>query len=208
MKLQMLALGLAVAAFSAVAATDGVEAAPAEGKQAERGVAIEDLEARAARRFARADADDDGRITPEEFAAVEPNRRGRRGGDGDRGKRRGDGPRHGPGFGGAFGDAALGDAAFDAADADGDGKLTREELREMRRVARDTMRERMRERMFARIDANGDGALDAGEFPPDMQRLRALDADGDGRLTRAEMREGRKHRGEGRRHGKRAEAEG
>ena len=203
MKLQMLALGLAVAAFSAVAATDGVEAAPAEGKQAERGVAIEDLEARAARRFARADADDDGRITPEEFAAVEPGRRDRRGRDGDRGRRRGDGPRHGLGL-----DGAVGDAAFDAADADGDGKLTREELREMRRVARDTMRERMRERMFARIDANGDGALDAGEFPPDMQRLRALDADGDGRLTRAEMREGRKHRGEGRRHGKRAEVEG
>ncbi|MYE11272.1 MAG: hypothetical protein F4X99_06335, partial [Gammaproteobacteria bacterium] len=39
---------------------------------------------------------------------------------------------------------------------------------------------------------NGDGVLEAAEFAPNVERLRALDADGDGRLTRREMREGRR----------------
>ena len=76
MKLQVLSLGLAMAAFSAVGGETGVpeEATPAAAaggvpEKAERGMRIDAMEARAARRFGRVDADGDGKVTPEEFAA-------------------------------------------------------------------------------------------------------------------------------------------
>ncbi len=192
MKLRILACGLAVAAFSAGAATGAGDAAADDGAKAKRGVAIEELEARAARRFARVDADGDGRITAEEFAASRMDRRGRRDGDADGRPRRGGERRDGRRRGDRFGGSPFGERAFDAADADGDGQLSREEWRELPRAARAAARERM----FARLDANDDGGLDADEFGRDMARLKALDADGDGRLTRSEMRDGRKrHRG-------------
>ena len=193
MKLQnTLALGVALTAFSVAAATEDADADGAQARQGERGIAIEDLETRAARRFAEADADGDGRVTLEEFAAAAPPRRGRRDGDRDRRGRGGDGHRHRRHHHGH----GVDDAAFEAADVDGDGKLTREELGELRKATRAAHREERRERVFARMDDNDDGVLDASEYGPNMQRLRALDADGDGRLTRGEMREGRKrHRG-------------
>ena len=181
MMIRMFSLGLAIAAFPAAGATDAPDAD--EGAKGKRGVSIERLETRAAERFAKADADGDGRVTAEEFAAVRMDRRGRRGEDARRDGRRGDGQRDRRRSRGLFEDGA-----FDAADADGDGKLSREEWRELPRAARDAARERM----FARMDDNGDGVLEAAEFAPNVERLRALDADGDGRLTRREMREGRR----------------
>lgn len=183
MMARMLSLGVVLAAFSAAGTTDASDAAADEGAKGKRSVSIETLESRAAERFAKADADGDGRVTPEEFAAVRMDRRGRRGEDARRDGRRGDVPRdrrhpRGP----------YGEGAFDAADADGDGNLSREEWRELPRAVRAAARDRM----FARMDDNGDGVLEATEFAPNVERLRALDADGDGRLTRREMREGRR----------------
>lgn len=187
MMTRILTLGVAIAAFSAAGATDTTDAAADRSAKGKRGVSIERLESRAAERFAKADADGDGRVTPEEFAAVRIDRRGRRGEDARRDGRRGDGPgdrRRPRGPFGLFGE----DAAFDAADADGDGNLSREEWRDLPRAVRGAVRERM----FARMDDNGDGVLEAGEFSPDIERLRALDTDADGRLSRREMREGRR----------------
>ena len=179
---RILTLGVAIAAFSAAGATDTSDAGADRDAKGKRGVSIETLESRAAERFAKADADGDGRVTPEEFAAVRMDRRGR-GEDARRDGRRRDGSRDRRRSRGLFEDGA-----FDAADADGDGKLSREEWRELPRAARDAGRARM----FARMDDNGDGVLEAAEFAPNVERLRALDADGDGRLTRREMREGRR----------------
>lgn len=187
MTIRMLSLGVAIAAFSAAGATDTSDAAADEGAKGKRSVSIETLESRAAEHFAKADADGDGRVTPEEFAAVRMDRRGRRGEDARRDGRRGDGPRDRRRSRGPFGDGA-----FDAADADGDGNLSRDEWRELPRA----VAEAARERMFARMDDNGDGVLEAAEFAPNVERLRALDADGDGRLTRREMREVRRRGGD------------
>ena len=204
MKLQVLSLGLAMAAFSAVGGETGVPeaatpAAAAGGvpEKAERGMRIDAMEARAARRFGRVDADGDGKVTPEEFAAGRIGRpegrqgRGERHGDRDGDRRKGGRREHAsarrPGRGpGGFGLAD--EAVFDAADADGDGRLTKEEWRALPQAAQALFRQRM----FARLDANEDGVLEPGEFPPDIARLKALDADGDGRVTRRELRAGGK----------------
>lgn len=183
MMTRMLSLGVVIAAFSVAGGTDTSDGPADEGAKGKRSVSIESLESRAAERFAKADADGDGRVTPEEFAAVRMDRRGRRGEDARRDSRRGDGPRDRRRSRGPFGEGA-----FDAADVDGDGNLSREEWRELPRAVRAAARDRM----FARMDDNGDGVLEATEFAPNVERLRALDADGDGRLTRREMREGRR----------------
>ena len=202
MKLQVLSLGLAMAAFSAVGGETGVpeEATPAAGgvpEKAECSMPIEAMEARAARRFARVDADGDGKVTPEEFVVGRiggpegRQGRGERHGDRDGDRRKGGRREHAgarrPGRGpGGFGLAD--EAVFDAADADGDGRLTKEEWRALPHAAKALFRQRL----FARLDANEDGVLEPGEFPPGLARLKALDADGDGRVTRRELRAGGK----------------
>ena len=204
MKLQVLSLGLAVAAFSAVGGDTGVpeEATPAPAAggvpaKAERGMRIEAMEARAARRFARVDADGDGKVTPEEFAVARIGRpegrqgRGERHGHRDGDRRKGGRREHAGGRRPGRGPGGLGladEAVFDAADADGDGRLTKDEWRALPQAAQALFRQRM----FTRLDANEDGVLEPGEFPLDIARVKALDADGDGRVTRGELRAGGK----------------
>ena len=77
------------------------------------------------------------------------------------------------------------------ADADRDGVLTKEELTS-RRPARG-------DEHFARTDTNRDGALTESEVGGHWQHLVAADADGDGKVTKAELeaahQNGRLHRG-------------
>ncbi|SDD91103.1 EF-hand domain-containing protein [Belnapia rosea] len=68
------------------------------------------------------------------------------------------------------------------------------------------MIQQMRERMFSRADKDGDGSLTLDEFQPLARpaasagtgamdaTFKALDADGDGRLSSAEMAQARPHR--------------
>jgi Ca2+-binding EF-hand superfamily protein len=76
---------------------------------------------------------------------------------------------------------------FAAADTDGDGQLSQEEFARLPEVRR----ELARTQMFERLDANSDGVLDRDEFPRWWAELRAMDRDGDGLVTFAEMREHR-----------------
>ncbi len=94
-------------------------------------------------------------------------------------------------------------AMFAAADTDGDGVLSRDEMmaRAQERAAKRA--ERAVERMLDRHDADGDGALSAGE----MREARSgrmfmhADADGDGAISKAEFDEMRDRHGGGHKHG-------
>ena len=163
-------------------------------------ISVEAIEARGAEVFARGDADGDGMITPAEFAAQAPGRDGH----GKHGARR-HGPGHPPPHARAHGDldpaereahlermrthrAAMDAALFDA--LDGDGALDRAEFSsEAIAAARRSM---MQENRFARLDGNEDGVLTPDEFPP--RRIGGLDADGDGEITRDELRSAHRNR--------------
>lgn len=72
------------------------------------------------------------------------------------------------------------------ADADGDGEITRAEF------------DRVRDEMFSRLDRNGDGHVDRSDrprrfgdrFDQAYQTFAPLDANGDQRISRAELVEG------------------
>ena len=182
----------------------------AEPKERNASIDLSELQAAEEKRFAAADADGDGLVSAEEFAAVDPRQlsagmrmRGdrddrppksagerRRGADpeamrqrmeqrraemekriAEREKRR----------------QAARARDFETADSDGDGQLSAQEYDDMPATLKST---RQRE-MFTRLDENHDGVLTPTEFPSMVARLRPLDADGDGIVTRDEMRAGR-----------------
>lgn len=171
-------------------------------------------EARRAEHFAELDADGDGRVTAEEFAASRWHPRGGPGMHGMYGDHRF--APHGEGHGDGTwrerrrerveGTDRAADTAARAArreamaarraeqdgklfamlDTDGDGKLSASEFDT--RKLRDAQRALARSAMFERLDANGDGVLTLDELPDPVSRLRALDADGDGQVTREEAK--------------------
>jgi len=87
------------------------------------------------------------------------------------------------------------------ADANGDGKITRAEwdqaMAALREGAQAAAGERRR-RGFDAMDENGDGVLTAAELPERArERMMAADANGDGKITREEYEAWRPRRPEG-----------
>ena len=144
-------------------------------------VSIADLEARSAERFSAMDSDGDERISAAEFAAADL----RRGAFLHRGH-------HRKRWGGRAG------LNFDDIDADSDGSISREELDAASRAGNGDAgkpdKAAMKEKLFARLDADQDGFLSQAEFGKPVERLRALDANGDGQVDRDERRSGRRKR--------------
>ncbi|MXY05130.1 MAG: hypothetical protein F4171_14005 [Gammaproteobacteria bacterium] len=104
---------------------------------------------------------------------------------------------------------------FAAIDADGDERISSDEFnaadvrppRFMRRGHHSHSRgdgrggkpdkAAMKERLFSRLDADEDGYVSQVEFNEPIERLRALDANGDGQVDRDERRSGLRKRGHG-----------
>lgn len=136
---------------------------------------LAELQAKAEERFDAADADGDGLLSADEFAAADLReafayRRYRRH------DRRGEQAR-------VEGQDEQREDVFAAADADGDAQLSKDEFDALPAAAR-AVRQR---RLFERLDANQDGMLTPAEFPSRASRLAALDVNGDGQITRDEM---------------------
>jgi Ca2+-binding EF-hand superfamily protein len=90
--------------------------------------------------------------------------------------------------------AAVDAELFGILDADDNGQISAMEFasnsHENRRLAQ-------RRAMFKRLDADGSGTLSITEMPSPVDHLRAADTDGDGEVTRAEMRAARQARAAG-----------
>jgi Ca2+-binding EF-hand superfamily protein len=137
-------------------------------------ISVAEIEARQAAAFARTDSDGDGLISPAEFDAHEgPGRRAHRGGKrADQDDPQAQAARR----------AELDHQLFQALDTDGNGTLSQSEFSSQALV--EARRSTMRQYGFQRMDKDEDGYLSPQEFPPG--RLAALDADGDGMITREE----------------------
>ena len=166
---------LAIAAALVVA----LPAATADAQRNRFPIDLQELRAEAEQRFDAADADGDGAVAVEEFltfmASDAASRQGRLG------KRSREG---------RVGEGAGREGVFDAADSNGDGQLSEQEFDAVPDAAR---RVRL-QRLFARRDGNDDGLLSFAEFPSELARFEALDANADGLVSRDEMPRRRPHR--------------
>ena len=202
MRLRDYPLSFAVAALVAGAAVAAsVFAQPRPGTTP---IDISEAKAKEEARFTAIDTDGDGLVSGDEFAATDARqlfaglRQGAQRGEREA-RRRGAGERRGTQRDRARAGKERRQAehegrkrtarreAFETADVDDDGQLSTEEYEDMPAVV-DAERRRG---MFARLDANGDGWLVPEEFPSVVNRLEVLDADGDGLVTRDEMRAAR-----------------
>ena len=182
----------------------------ADPKERAKPIDLSEIQTAEEQRFATVDTDGDGLVSVEEFAAIDlrqlsaglrmpgdrGDRRGRAAGDGRRGPDR-EAMRQRLEQRQAELDKRIAEREqrrqeartrdFQIGDADGDGQLSAEEYGDMP-AAVEATRQRQ---TFARLDQNADGVLTPEEFPSVVGRLRTLDADGDGLVTRDEMRAGR-----------------
>lgn len=172
------ALAAAVAAPAFAAPEEhvpvGEHAAAGERAAGERfPIDLAQLEAKAEERFNAADADGDGLVSSDEFAALDVRERGAKDAPDNRRAKRLRERRQGE---------------FEVADRDGDGQLSAEEYHALPAAVRAVRQQRL----FARLDADQDGVLIPREFPSRASRLARLDADGDGQITRRELRQARR----------------
>ena len=146
---------------------------------------IEAMEAKAAERFSKIDANDDGQIDSNEFESAEMQRP--RNGKMHGKKFRKAGKRGGEKFAERRKEmkAAVQAELFTLLDADQNGELSPDEhaakTKEISKLAR-------KKAMFKKLDANNDGVIVPEEMPRRGDRLRAADTNGDGQVTRQEIR--------------------
>ena len=172
MKLNDLPVTLAVAGCITAAA---LTAMTAQAHGPDFPIDLDEVQAEAQAAFSDADADGNGTVSVAEFEATDLRRDGRRRNREDR----------------RFGGRDLQGGVFAEADADGDGQLSEAEFD----AVPEAVRRLAQRRLFSHLDADGDSLLSESEFPSPYRRLAALDANGDGEITRDEMGRERRERG-------------
>ncbi len=193
-------LGLAVSVLLATG-TSWSHPPDADGWDREFPISISEAEAKLIEIFNRADNDGNGTISTAEFAAAEMPRSDHHRPDMGKRMRRHDAYRaemhRGTWSGGdeeghterrAEHEAAF----FEALDSDGDGKLSMAEFD--RDHQRDVKKSLMKSRAFEHMDSDGDGVLTMDEFSGRLARLQDLDVDGNGEVSRGELRDGMRAR--------------
>ena len=182
---------LLAAALFCSAAVPAAMAAPHGAANDRFPITIAEVEAKVASRFEAIDTDQSGSVDLAEFEAAPNPERGKRGPHG-MSKRA-----HQRAHAGAMADgprqarreamqAAIEAEIFALLDADGNGVVSEAEFsagrtRENRQLAR-------KRAMFKQLDADNDNLLTLEEFPNPGERLREADADGDGVVSKDEMR--------------------
>lgn len=170
-------VGVGLVAAGAAVLASGGSRFPAEG------IDLAEMEARAQARFEAVDGNNDGQISATEFAAADFPRHGRMHGGRHMARMMDGEANDGRGRPETMDTKAL----FKRLDADESGAISQEELDALPTVRK----EMMRTHMFSRADSNGDGVLTRDEFPPHGEKLKTLDQNSDGKLSREELRAGR-----------------
>lgn len=159
-------------------------------------ISIAEAEVAAEARFAEMDTDGDGQISRSEFAQAPMQRhhggwsqRHKLGVEGA-GSGHGSAHRRGPEGHTTEQREAMREAMdaelFERLDEDGDGQLSEAEF--SAGAVNSARHEMLRERLFDRLDKDGSGTLTRAELPNPVDRLKAMDADGDGIVTQEEAR--------------------
>ncbi|XOV84114.1 MAG: EF-hand domain-containing protein [bacterium] len=167
-------------------------------------ISIAEVQSKTAERFAAMDTDQSGSIDLSEFEQAKPLNRqhkpraGARQGDGRRSGHPG-GPRHshrdgllmqGPQHAqrSALREATA-EEMFAILDGDGDGVISKDEYKSKKPGQSRALA--MKRAMFKQLDKDQDRLLTPAEMPDPAERLRKVDANNDGVVTRAEMHSAR-----------------
>ena len=192
---------IAIVAAIALSGTAAVSLAKPDGDRFP--INLAEAEERADARFAQIDTSADGLISLAEFEAAEMKPRDRKKfkshrrqhADGKRGAKMGraEGKFKNPERAArrAEHEEAVESELFAILDTNDDGALSDSEFAAKTREDKQLARKRA---SFKRFDTNADGQLSRDELPSMVERLRGADADGDGEVTRRELRAARQAR--------------
>lgn len=164
----------------------------AEERQVRFPISIADVEARANAKFTGADSNMDGLLSSEEFAQLRLEERGAK----SRGrleKRNGNAGKGGPINRQRAAEqkqirAAAAKEMFKLLDTNADGVIDADEY--TRADSRKLRHQAHKRAAFAQHDVNNDGFLAPSEMPSPVVRLQRLDTNGDGQVSKREMRKG------------------